>query len=537
MRWLETTPSDYERGVQLLTLGRLNKLHARIARECAYFEARAPRVLEIGCGTGQLTVLMARQGAKVISIDRSASMLARARLNAAQAGLQAAITFEQLDVTELQDHFEPHSFDLIVSALTFSEFQPEVRRFALQEALSLLEPGGRLLIADEALPQSRLARLLYWIVRLPLVILTWILTRTSTAPLVDFSSTLGEAGFVSEVEMSLLGGSLQLFDARPAAQPDEARALWAAHSRLHSSLTLKKLALDAWSYFFRLFPPYARTPTGLYRVGHPQRHSPVLVTGNYHLTVRRLVRQLDGLLDCWLVVANSRGINVWCSAGGGHFTAEDVISALNASGVKDVVDHHALILPQLCANGVDGWKIRQETGWGVHWGPVRASDIPAYLSAGRKKTGEMRHVAFPLVDRLEMTTVMVLFYGIFMLVLGLIFWRPLLWTLLAVTLGVSYFYGLFLPWLPGRDGLAKGVVLSILVLLGLWGWSAAWGRLPLIDLYNWSLGLGFLAFFIGAEFQGMSPLMRGEQANWTLEGLVGLAVLGAYLAGRLVLGG
>ena len=62
-----------------------------------------------------------------------------------------------------------------------------------------------------------------------------------------------------------------------------------------------------------------------------------------------------------------------------------MIAALKTSGVMEAVKHHALILPQLCANGIDGWKIRQETGWGVHWGPVRACDIPAYLAAGRKK--------------------------------------------------------------------------------------------------------------------------------------------------------
>ena len=537
MRWLETKPSDYERGIQLLTLGRLKAIYVRIARECTPVNAQPNRVLEIGCGVGRLAILMAKKGANVTAIDASSAMLEEAKLNALQAGFKDDVTFIQLDVTEIGTHFEPESFDLIVSTLTFSEFPPEVARFALESAVRLLSPGGRLLIADEVLPQRGLARLLYWIVRLPLVILTWILTRTTTAPLEDFASILEQAGFVTKIEMSLLGGSLQLIEARPQTQAPEPQPQWTVYPQLTSNLTLKRLILDAWSYLFRLFPPYAKTPTGLYRIGRPQRESPVLVTGNYHLTVRRLVDQLDGRLDCWLVVANSRGINVWCSAGGGHFTAEDVISAVNTSGVKDSVDHHALILPQLCANGVDGWKIRKETGWGVHWGPARASDIPAYLSAGRKKTDQMRHVTFPLTDRLEMTTVMLLFYGIFMLALGFIFWRPYVWTVLTITIGVAYFYGIFLPWLPGRDGLGKGLVLSLLVLLGLWGWSALWGGLALKDLFNWSLGLGFLAFFIGAEFQGMSPLMRGEQANWTIEGIIGLAVLIAYAASRLAFGG
>jgi hypothetical protein len=363
------------------------------------------------------------------------------------------------------------------------------------------------------------------------------LTRTTTTPLCHFSQILTQAGFTPTVVESHLGGSLQLISARPSAVPETARILWQTYPQLRHRVTLKTVLLDLWSFITRLIPPYPKMATGLYRVGHPDRTSPVLVTGNYELTVRRLVRELDGNVDCWLIVANSRGINVWCAAGGGHFTAENVIAALKTSGVMGVVDHHALILPQLCANGVDGWKIRQETGWGVHWGPVRARDILAYLAAGRKKTGAMRHVQFPLKDRLEMTTVMVVFYGIIFTILCLIFWRPYTLTLLGIMAGLSYLYGLFLPRLPGRDGLGKGVTMTILTLLGLWAWSFGWGHLSTVSLFNWSLGLGFLAFFIGGEFQGMSPLMRGEQANWSIEGLVGLATLFAYFAGRFLLGG
>jgi hypothetical protein len=96
-------------------------------------------------------------------------------------------------------------------------------------------------------------------------------------------------------------------------------------------------------------------------------------------------------------------------------------------------------------------------------------------------------------------------------------------------------YGVFQPWLLGRDGLKKGIGLAALTLLGLGAWSWGWGQLSPAALFNWSLGLGVLAFFIGAEFQGMSPLMRGEQANWTIEGLVGLAVLAIYGAGQLLM--
>jgi ubiquinone/menaquinone biosynthesis C-methylase UbiE len=532
MKWLETSPGDYDRGIQLLTLGRLQPLKERIA---AHYIQTEGRVLEIGCGTGTLSLLMAERGAQVIAIDVSPGMLAEAERKAEEAGLAEAIEFHHLDVTDLTGHFEPGSFDVIVSTLAFSEFPPEVQHYALGEVAQLLKPGGRLLIVDEMVPDGLWARLIFWAVRLPLVILTWLLTRTTTTPLRHFSQTLTEAGFIPAVRESHLGGSLRLITARPNTAPETTQRLWQTYPQLRHRVTLKTLLLDLWSLATRLIPPYPKTATGLYRLGHPDQKSPVLMTGNYELTVRRLVRELEGKVDCWLVVANSRGINVWCAAGGGHFTADDVISALKTSGVLEVVDHHALILPQLCANGVDGWQIRRETGWGVHWGPVRARDIPAYLAAGRKKNEIMRHVQFPLKDRLEMTTVVFIFYGLTLAILGLIFWRPFTLIILGAMVALSYFYGIFLPWLPGRDGLGKGITLVVLTLFGLWGWSFGWGHLPPLLLFNWSLGLGFLAFFVGGEFQGMSPLMRGEQANWTIEGMVGLATLAVYGAGRLLL--
>ena len=534
MKWLETTPRKYDRGIQLLTLGRLTPIKRRIASKYIHSNHR---ILEIGCGTGTLSLLMAERGAHITAIDVSPGMLSEAELKAEEAGLADAITFHRLDVTELSDHFEPHSFDVIVSTLAFSEFPPAVLQYALKQATQLLKPGGQLLIADEIIPESAWRRFIFRVVRLPLVILTWVLTRATTTPLQQFSRTLTEAGFAPAIVESHLGGSLQLIQARSINSVDNVKVLWQTYPQLSHRVTPKTLLMDVWSLTLnRFIPPYPKFATGLYRVGHPDRKSPVLVTGNYELTVRRLVRELDGQVDCWLLVANSRGINVWCAASGGHFTAEDVIAALKTSGVMQVVDHHALILPQLCATGIDGWKIRKETRWGVHWGPVRARDIPAYLDARRKKSDEMIHVHFPLRDRLEMTTVAFVFYGVILAILALIFWRPHILLLIGLMALISYTYGIFLPWIPGHDGLSKGIALSILTLIGLWAWSFGSGHFAAQSLLHWSLGLGYLAFFIGAEFQGMSPLMRGEQANWNIEGLVGVSALIIYGVSRLFLG-
>ncbi len=101
-------------------------------------------------------------------------------------------------------------------------------------------------------------------------------------------------------------------------------------SRLHD------LLLDALQTAFR-FVPWPTQP-GLRRVGQPGASSPVLVTGNYDLSVRRLVHAIEKL-DAWVVVAPCGGINVWCAAAGGHLSTHQVVTALKTSGVEEHVRH------------------------------------------------------------------------------------------------------------------------------------------------------------------------------------------------------
>ncbi len=533
MRWLETSPGDYDRGIQMLTLGRLGRVKDTIVRE---YVREGDRVLEIGCGTGTLTCLMAKRGATVTAIDVSLAMLAEAQKKVEAHGLGDRVTLKQMDATLIGEHFPPGGFDLIVSTLVFSELSPDEQRYVLEACARLLAPGGRLLIADEMVPASLPARLAYFLIRLPLVLVTWLLTRTTTHPLGDLEGSLAETGFHARPALSLLGGTLVLY--RATLEPEaEAHGL-PAHvvRRLRHRVTLRTVLLDLWALFFRIIPPYAKVRPGLYTIGDPDADSPVLVTGNFDLTVRRVVRALDGKVDVWLLVADSAGINVWCGAGGGYFTAEKVIAAVKSSRLEEVVNHRTLILPQLCANGVDGWKIRRELDWGVHWGPVRAEDIPAYLAAGRQKTDEMRWVRFPLKDRLEMVTVTLGFYGLLILLPVLLFWRPMFWPVAAGLVGLSYFYAVTHPWLPGRDGLLKSAPLALIALAGLLAYSAIWRPMPAPALFKWAVAITGLSVFTGAELQGMSPLMRGEQANWGWEAVIGAALGLTYWLVPLALG-
>jgi ubiquinone/menaquinone biosynthesis C-methylase UbiE len=533
MKWLETSPKDYDRGIQLLTLGKIQRIKEKIANN--YVRA-GMRVLEIGCGTGTLTTMMAGKGAEVTAIDAAPAMLAEAEKKVAAEDLADHVTLKYMDASLIGERFPPGSFDLIVSTLVFSELPPDEQRFVLEACEKMLAPGGRLLIADEVIPTGVLGKLLFYLVRLPLVIITWLLTRTTTTALRNFDSLFTQTGFHARTDSSYLGDSLVLYDILPveAAQLETGLPPVVVGTLQHR-VTLRTLLLDLWLLFFRIIPPYPKVRTGLYALGQPDENSPVLVTGNFDLTVRRLVKAIDGRVNAWVLVADSAGINVWCAAGGGYFTAEKVIASVKSSHLEEVVRHHALVLPQLCANGVDGWRIRKETGWGVHWGPARAVDIPAYLAGKRKKTDEMRWVKFPLKDRLEMVTVTVGFYALLILLPVFIFWRSLFWPVTFSMLGLSYFYAIVHPWLPGRDGLYKSIPLALIALAGLFVYTL-WHPLPTISLFHWVVGLTGLSVFTGGELQGMSPLMRGEQANWGWEAVIGLSLGAVYWLVPLALG-
>lgn len=519
MRWLETRPESYERGLRILTLNRIHSFRTRIAEE--YVDSDT-RVLEIGCGTGVLSELMAGRGGNITGIDISSAMLSEAKARIGETALAERTRFILMDAMRIGDLADEEGFDLIVCALMFSELNDIQQRRVLAMCAQLLSPDGKLLILDEVIPAQTVKKSIYFLVRLPLQFLTWLLTRTSTTPLRSFETVLVESGYRAREAHSALGGTLLLYEARSYESSTPAvTSLETEPVRLRHRLSLRWLMIELWSLFFRIVPPYPKFVPGLYTVGEPDSQSPVLLSGNFELSVGRLVKAIDGRIDAWLLVADSGGINVWCAAGGGYFTAENVIAAIRSSGLKPVVEHGALILPQLCANGVDGERIHQETGWRVHWGPVRAEEIPSYLSAKRTKSESMRLATFPVKDRLEMVTVTLGFYGLLILLPFLLFW-PHLFLPVAVSLaGLSYFYGIVHPWLPGRDGLLKSIPLTMIALAGLLLYASVWGPLPVRSLFNWVLGLIALSVFTAAEMQGMSPLMRGEQANWKWEAVIG----------------
>ena len=94
-----------------------------------------------------------------------------------------------------------------------------------------------------------------------------------------------------------------------------------------------------------------KIPPGLYCIGEPNTTSPVLVTANYKLSFDALRKELVGI-NAWLLVIDTRGINVWCAAGKGTFSAEEIAYQVHKANLDQIVTHTEILLPQLSANGV-----------------------------------------------------------------------------------------------------------------------------------------------------------------------------------------
>lgn len=222
---------------------------------------------------------------------------------------------------------------------------------------------------------------------------------------------------------------------------------------------------DHWQARWAIRRMKHKVQPGVYALGRPGPSSPVLVTANYSLSFDALRSALAGR-DAYILVLNTRGINVWCAAGKGTFGTGEIATRVKATGLDRIVSHRRLILPQLGAPGVSAQEVSRRTGFTVEYGPVRAADLPAYLDAGHQATPEMRRVRFSLAERLTLVPVEVVQnlprMAVALVVWALCGWTPALAAFGAVFAGAALF-PLLLPLLPSRWFSVKGFVLGGLV--------------------------------------------------------------------------
>ena len=292
---------------------------------------------------------------------------------------------------------------------------------------------------------------------------------------------------------------------------------------------LGSLWIDVVQTLLRVLPFPCRT--GLVRIGNPGRDAPVLLTCNFKLTVERVKRALDGI-DAYLLVANSRGVNVWCAATGGLLGNHEVVSVLKTSGVEDLVDHRQVILPQLAATGIEGKVVREKTGWSVLWGPVRADAIPAFLREGLTATKAMRTVTFPWTERLEMAVAWafpISLLALFLLPLWLGGVLPLVGLAWASSLLIFMGFPLYERYLhvKGRnvgfvlfDFGERGIplILWALLLLALFAYGARAGELSWGFVLRWGVASLAVLMILALDLTGSTPVYKsGLHADRLLE--------------------
>lgn len=304
---------------------------------------------------------------------------------------------------------------------------------------------------------------------------------------------------------------------------------------------------------------YAVEP-GLYALGYPDNRSPVLVSANYKMSFDELRKTLPGR-DAWILVLDTKGINVWCAAGKGTFGTEELVGRIASSGLKRIVSHREVILPQLGAPGVAAHMVRKFSGFNVRYGPVLARDLGRYLDTGKKATSVMRHKTFTLAERavlipiefVEAMKAFLIIAPLFFLLGGIGgpggFWANALhagsFSVLAffsAILAGSVFHPILLPYLPGRAFSIKGFWLGLaaallVVYFGQYDMNVWQGRMAALA---WLLIIPAVSAYLAMNFTGCSTYtsLSGvkKEMRWALpvEITAGASGLLIWIASRLI---
>ena len=282
-----------------------------------------------------------------------------------------------------------------------------------------------------------------------------------------------------------------------------------------SELTMQDI-LGWWKARWGINRMNYKVEPGLYSVGNPDESSPVLVSANYKMSFDSLRKEIKGL-DAWILVLDTKGINVWCAAGKGTFGTIELLNRIAIVQLDKVVSHRTLILPQLGAPGVSGHEVLKNSGFKVRYGPVRAKDIKEYIHSGMQATAEMRTVKFSAYDRLVLTPIeLVSTFKNSLIIFGILF----LLNLIGLgPFGLVDFYGymgavivgcvltpVLLPLIPGRAFAWKGWLIGFIwaVIVNLLN---GWPNAPQYDLFRF---LGYLLIlpsvsaFYAMNFTGAS---------------------------------
>jgi len=292
---------------------------------------------------------------------------------------------------------------------------------------------------------------------------------------------------------------------------------------------------------------------GLYALGQPDQKSPILVTANYKMSFDKLRKELTGR-NLWILVLDTKGINVWCSAGKGTFGTNELVGRIESGGLSQIVSHRELILPQLAGPGVAAHEVKKLSGFKVIYGPIRSKDLLTFLDNGHKATPEMRIKKFSTLERMALIPMeLVSAMKVGLVIMGILFFLAFIWKsgegqlaalnhglfsalafLIAIVMG-AIFSPLLLPWLPGRAFSLKGLVLGLIAafLLAAFRFSEFDTLAGGVEMLAWILLIPAVSAYLAMNFTGASTYtsLSGvrKEMRWALPVQIGAGVIGIIL--------
>jgi hypothetical protein len=288
---------------------------------------------------------------------------------------------------------------------------------------------------------------------------------------------------------------------------------------------------------------------GIYCIGNPDDTSPVLVTANYKMTFDSLRMELSGL-DAWLLVLDTKGINVWCAAGKGTFGTKELVNRIARVSLGTIVSHRTVILPQLGAPGVSAHEVTKQSGFKVVYGPVKASDIKAFIQNGMIADSEMRTVRFTMLDRLVLTPMefvstikpLLLLFGV-LFILNLTglghFGMVDFYAILGAVFVGAVLTPVLLPFIPGRAFSFKGWLLGLI-------WAAGvllLNGFPDAPAFSWITAVSYLlalpavSSYLAMNFTGCSTYTSFSGVKREMEVALPLMIISLGLGILLQLAG
>ena len=495
---MESLTRYYDRWMNLITGGQDERVRDAVL---SYIEPGG-LVLDVGCGTGTLAVKAAQKRAQVIGIDQSPAMLKLAREKAQASGAEVDFRLAQAQSIDLDEQF-----DVATATFALSEISPDEAEMVVADLADRLKPGGKMIVADEAQPTKAFQRTVSGLQRAIVALLTFIAIEERPTRLHDLRALLEAVGLAVTDEQLFQNGALRLVVAErrgPVVKPRREILEPVIHSGLKGFL---------WDFLCWLFILPLSVRSGLYRIGSPTPDSPLLLTSNFYMTFKQVVKALQGR-HCWLLVEDTEGWNVWCAADAHIFSAEKAAALMRAYDVDGLLNHQTIVVPRL--GGRIARRLSELTalrpssgqGWRVIKGPIEARDLPAFIEGDLATTRPMRSLRryYSLPHRLRVGAVTALF-AILCALPFLCILREFLPFFLVFGLVSSFVLGVFHYWIPGRTGVVKELLLGALAFIGLLCWTVTQGQ-PLTLRLGWAmLALLVYTFAQGFMYQSTTPVI------------------------------